>query len=80
MEGVIKMANYKCRNCGYTGHELVFQFNDYTYCVATNEVEPEYKSEIPDWVKIKHFGDAKIGEPVGCSQCHAWGVSNFERI
>jgi len=80
MEGVIRMANYKCKNCGYTGHELVFQFTDYTYCVATNEEEPEYISKPPNWVTDKAVGDAEVGEPVGCPKCHAWGVSNFERI
>ena len=74
------MADYKCKNCGYMGNELVFQFTDYTYCLATNEVEPEYKIGIPDWVRIEHFGDVEIGEPVGCPKCHIWGVSNFERI
>jgi len=74
------MARNKCKNCGYMGHKLVFQFTDYTYCIAINGDEPEYKAKAPDWVKNKHLGDAQIGEPVGCPKCHAWGTSNFERI
>lgn len=31
------MGKYKCKNCGYDGDELIFQFNDYTYCLASNE-------------------------------------------
>ncbi len=73
------MENYKCKNCGYTGHEIVFQFTDYTYCVATNDQEPEYISEPPDWVIDKAVGDAEIGEPVGCLKCHSWGIQNFEK-
>lgn len=62
------------------GHELVFQFTDYTYCVAINDDEPEYESKTPDWVKTKDLGAAEIGEPVGCPKCHAWGVDKFELI
>jgi len=74
------MPNYKCKSCGYIGHDLIFQFNNYTYCVATNDEEPEYVSEPPDWVIDKAIGGAKIGEPVGCPKCHSWGVQNFEMI
>lgn len=38
MREVIDMANYKCKNCGYRGCELVFQFNNYTFCVTINKV------------------------------------------
>jgi len=73
------MPKYRCRNCGYQGRKLIFQFNDYGYCVATNEEEPEYVScEMPEWVEGK--GDAEIGEPVGCPKCHSFGVYNFEII
>ena len=74
------MSKYRCKNCGHTGNELIFQFNDYSYCVATNDEESEYKRGIPKWVKDKGFGEAKIGEPVGCPKCHGWGVDNFEMI
>ena len=74
------MAKYKCRNCGYEGDNLIFQFTDHTYCVATNTNEPEYKSDIPNWVKENCVGDAKIGEPVGCPECHAWGIQNFKIV
>ena len=72
------MAQYKCLNCNYDGDELVYQFNDYTYCIASNDEAPEYVDGCPDWVKDK--GDAEIGEPVGCLKCRVWGVNNFERI
>jgi hypothetical protein len=37
------MTRYKCKNCGYSGSKLFFQFTDYTYCIATNDKEePEY--------------------------------------
>lgn len=68
---------YKCLKCGYKGKKFVFQFNDYTYCVATNEEEPEYLAAAPKWCTD---GDAEIGKPVGCPKCHAWGVGNFENI
>lgn len=68
------MAEYKCKNCGYDGNELIFQFTDYTYCVASNDDDLEYIDVCPDWV---NEGDAEIGEPVGCPKCHAWGVDNF---
>jgi hypothetical protein len=71
------MPAYRCTNCGYSGDRLIFQFNDYTYCVASNEEEPEYLEEAPDWVG---GGDAEIEDPVGCSECHVWGVTKFERI
>jgi len=74
------MGQYKCKNCGYVGRDLIFQFNTYAYCVATNTEEPEYISEPPDWVINKAVGDGEIGEPVGCPKCHSWGTSNFERI
>lgn len=74
------MAKYQCQNCGYKGPELVFQLTDYTYCIATNDDEPEYRANIPDWVIHKAVGEAEIGEPVGCLKCHAWGATNFEMI
>lgn len=69
------MGKYKCKNCGYDGDELIFQFNDFTYCVASNDNDPEYIDECPEWVTA---GDAEIGEPVGCPKCRTWGVDNFE--
>jgi len=71
-------GKYKCLNCGYNGNELIFQLNDYAYCVASNKEEPEYFGIAPEWARDK--GDAEIGEPVGCPKCHAWGVNNFEPI
>lgn len=72
------MGNWICKNCGYSGKDLIFQFTDYSYCMATNEIEPEYKAKPPKWVEDKSFGESKIGEPVGCLKCHAWGVNYFE--
>jgi hypothetical protein len=69
------MGEYKCKNCGYDGDELIFQFTDYTYCVASNDDDPEYIDECPDWVTD---GDGEIGEPIGCPKCRTWGVDNFE--
>lgn len=74
------MAIYKCKNCGYMGNELIFQFNEYKYCIASNNEEPQYIKDAPFWVTEKCIGDATIGEPVGCPRCHAWGTSNFEKI
>jgi len=74
------MKQYKCKNCGYMGSDLIFQFNSYGYCLATNGEEPKYLSEPPDWVRNKTVGDAEIEEPVGCPKCHAWSISNFEKI
>jgi hypothetical protein len=74
------VAQYRCLNCGYSGGELVYQFNDYTYCIASNEEEPEFISSCPTWVSDRGLGDAEIGEPVGCSKCHAWGVDKFEKL
>jgi hypothetical protein len=71
------MGRYKCKSCRYDGDKFVFQFNDYTYCVASNGDDPEYIGACPDWVPVS-VGDAEIGEPVGCPKCHAWGVGNFE--
>ena len=72
------MTKYKCKNCGYLGASLIFQFNDYYYCVATNAEEPKYINHPPHWVKDKGYGDAEIGEPVACPKCHTWGSQNFE--
>ncbi|MCM8778317.1 MAG: hypothetical protein NC898_03240 [Candidatus Omnitrophica bacterium] len=74
------MDIYRCINCGYKGDKLIFQCNVYDYCVATNELEPEYLNEAPKWVKDKGCGEIEIGEPVACPKCHAWGVDNFELI
>ena len=73
--------SYRCRKCGYQ-EKFIYQFTDYTYCVATNpspeDAEgPEYIEPAPDWVT---FGDAEIGDPVGCPNCHAWGVGEIEEV
>jgi len=73
-------AMYSCKNCGYTGKKLIFQFNEYSYCVASNDDEPEFISSTPKWVKDIAEGESEIGEPVGCPKCHAWGESNFAII
>lgn len=72
------MPKYRCKNCGWRGGKLIFQFNDYGYCIASNREEPEYIRDVPKWVKNK--GDAEIGEPVGCPKCHSWSVNNFEMV
>lgn len=41
------MGIYKCINCGYKGKKLIFQCNDYNYCIATNNSDPEYISKAP---------------------------------
>lgn len=41
---------YKCKNCGYGGKKLVFQFANYGYCVASNKDEPDFISSTPRWV------------------------------
>ncbi|MEW6068053.1 MAG: hypothetical protein AB1610_07175 [Nitrospirota bacterium] len=69
------MEKYKCKNCGYDGDEFIFQFTHYTYCVASNDDDPEYIDECPDWATV---GSAEIGEPVGCPKCHTWGLGNFD--
>lgn len=71
---------YKCKNCGYKGKALVFQFTDYSFCIASNEDDPEFISSPPKWVADKAFGDAEIGEPIACPKCHSWGEDNFEVI
>ena len=53
-------AKYRCKNCGYEGKKFIFQFNDYGYCVASNEEEPEYLGRAPKWAES---GEAEIGEP-----------------
>ena len=72
------MARYRCLNCNYSGDELIYQFTDYTYCVASNNEEPDFIGDCPIWVQ--GFGEAEIGQPVGCPECHAWGVDKFEEI
>ena len=72
------MEQYRCLNCGYNGDGLIYQVNDYSYCVASNEEDPEFIDDYPAWVKDKGFGEAEIGEPVGCPKCHAWGVDKFQ--
>lgn len=72
------MKKYRCTSCGYEGEELVYSFTDYGYCMATNSDDPDYVNEPPDWVKEKGYGEAEIGEPVGCPKCRVWGVHNFE--
>ena len=71
------MSKYRCKRCGYSGDELIFQFNDYTYALATNEEEPEYVAKPPKWAPD---GDAEIGEPVGCPKCRNWGEGEFEIV
>jgi len=72
------LGKYRCLSCGYDGDELIYQLTDYTYCVASNDENPEYIDSCPDWVR--DGGEAEIGEPVGCPKCHAWGVHNFETV
>lgn len=75
------MKKYLCKNCGHQGEKLIFELNDYVYCLATNFPEdPEYLAESPQWVRDKEFGSAEIGNPVGCPKCHAWGNDKFEII
>ncbi len=74
------MRKYRCLNCNYDGDKLIYQFNDYSYCVASNDEEPDFIDDCPDWVKEKGLGDAEIGQPVGCPACHAWGEDKFEEI
>jgi hypothetical protein len=59
---------------------LIYQFNDYTYCVASNDEDPEFIDGCPAWVRGGGLGEAEIGEPIGCPKCHAWGVNKFEVI
>ena len=74
------MGRYKCLNCDYNGNELVYQFNEYNYCVASNEQDPEFIRGCPSWVADKGIGEAIVGEPIGCPRCHAWGLDKFEPI
>jgi len=74
------MGRYRCTNCDYSGKELIYQYNDYGHCVASNDDDPDYIDECPDWVRDAGFGDAEIGQPVGCPECHVWGVDKFEEI
>lgn len=65
---------YRCNVCGYKGDRFIYQFTDYTCCVASNpkgDETPEYIKPAPEWVTA---GSAEIGEPVGCPECHAWGI------
>ncbi len=39
------MPKYKCKKCGYKGKEFIFQYDEYRYCVASNEEDPEYISK-----------------------------------
>jgi len=73
------MSAYRCTNCGYDGDSFVFQCNDYGYCVASNDTEPEYVESSPEWVNAMGFGEIEIEEPVGCPNCRIWGVAHFER-
>ncbi len=74
------MGKYRCLNCGYSGDNLVFQFTDYTYCVASNDEKKEYLSAYPAWIDSLGVGDAETGDPVGCPQCHTWGTDKFDFI
>ena len=72
------MGKYRCSICGYSGDELIYQFNDYTHCLASNEEDPEFIDYCPAWVREKGLGEGEIVEPIGCPQCHVWGVDKFE--
>ncbi|MBN2187504.1 MAG: hypothetical protein JW732_08685 [Dehalococcoidia bacterium] len=74
------MGKYRCVICGYNGDELIYQFNEYGYCLASNEEDPEFIGNCPTWVEKEGFGEAEIGEPVGCPECHAWGVDKFQLV
>lgn len=69
------MTKYKCKKCGYEGDRLVFTLTNYSYCIASNDDDPEYMGMAQEWVTA---GIAEIGEPVGCPECHNWGVAEFE--
>lgn len=71
---------YKCKKCGYKGQKLIFQYNDYNYCFASNEDNPDFIDDSPKWVKDLSCGESEIGEPIGCPKCHAWGDGSFEMI
>lgn len=71
-------TKYRCKKCGYEGEEFVYQYTEETYCVASNEEEPEYISGCPGWVTDSGAGE--IGVPVGCPKCRAWGVTKFMLI
>ena len=74
------MAKYKCKQCGYKGKDMVYEFNLYTFCVASNDEEPEYISDAPDWIRREGYSEADIGNPIGCPRCHALGEDNFQLI
>ena len=74
------MSKYKCKQCGYKGDRLIFQYTEYGYCIASNDnvaQDVEYIKPAPKWVTA---GDAEIGSPVGCPKCHNWGEGGFELI
>ncbi|MBI2845054.1 MAG: hypothetical protein HYX86_00765 [Chloroflexi bacterium] len=71
---------YRCMNCGYQGENLIFTLVDHTACLATNESDPEYLAPARDLAEARGYGDAEIGEPIGCPTCRAWGVDKFEEI
>jgi hypothetical protein len=71
---------YRCKICGYSGKEFIFEMDDFSYCLASNRSEPEYMGKPPEWLEDKGPGEAIIGEIVGCPRCHAWGNDNFEII
>lgn len=73
-------SKYKCKICGYSGEVFIFEFSDFTYCLASNSDEPEYIGKPPKWVKSKGLGEAKIGEIIGCPKCRSWGKDKFELI
>ncbi len=72
------MGKYQCLICGYSGNNLIYEFNDYNYCLASNEEEPEFIDDCPAWIKDRALGEAEIGNPVGCPECLAWGTDKFE--
>ena len=53
------MAQYRCLNCGYSGDELVYQFNDYSYCIASNEEEPDFIDDYPDFPVANDYNEMK---------------------
>ena len=74
---------WKCIKCNKVHKKYIFEFNDYSYCIASNEEEPEFEEMAQDNKKLKwfsDFGDAKIGEPVGCLVCKTRDTNNFEIV
>jgi len=64
-----------CKKCGYAGDRLIYSFTDYGYIVASNDDDPEIIGPPPEWITIR--GTYEIGYPVGCPECHNWGIDGF---